>query len=196
MDLDRSPAFSFVRWFVRVSWVTVLIGMALSLVILLVSLLAPGSIPPSTRPMLDLGFYGSSMTIRLPAGAVSPEFESRVRPLVFAFALVEGGIAAVVLHELGRILDNMAEHTPFVMENASRMRFIGLAVLSAGVMAMVCEIALASHIADNLRIPGIDLGVKINLARSDIIVVGLIILLLAEVFRYGVQLQDEHDLTV
>lgn len=196
MDLDRSPAFSFIRWFVRVSWVMVLIGMAVSLVILLVSLLAPGSFPTSTRPMLDLGFYSSSMTIKLPAGVVSPEFESRARPLVFAFAFVEGGIGAVVLYELGRILDNMAEHTPFIMENANRMRSVGLAVLGAGVMAIVCEIALASYIANNLRIPGIDLGVKINLARLDIIVVGLIILLLAEVFRYGVQLQDEHDLTV
>jgi uncharacterized membrane protein len=136
------------------------------------------------------------MTIQLPAGAVSPELELRLRPLVFAFALVEGGVAAVVIYELRRILDNVAARTPFVMENADRMRVIGLAVLAGGAMGMIREISLASYIARNLIVPGIVFGVKPNLGRLDVVVVGLIIMLLAEVFRYGVQLQEEHDLTV
>ena len=84
----------------------------------------------------------------------------------------------------------MVRKTPFVIENANRIRIIGFSIIGIAVLTMIRGIALGIYLMNRVRLPGFELGTKPGLGQIGMIVVGLIVLLLAEVFRYGISLQE------
>jgi len=103
--------------------------------------------------------------------------------------------AFVVLILLRRIFTTMMVGTPFLPENVLRIRWLGWIVIVAAIVEQVIKVGLGLLVLDNVTSTGIDIDYRFNLNLATLFV-GLIILALSEVFRHGMNLQAESDLTV
>jgi len=107
--------------------------------------------------------------------------------------IVQLGILQFILIMLKNIVSDVKKENPFSSENFKRLKFIGFAYIGAGVVSPVFNSWLMFRIVEALDLFRIDLNYSLNLQS---IFMGLIILGLASVFRYGASLQEDHDLTV
>jgi hypothetical protein len=108
--------------------------------------------------------------------------------------------AFMVLLFLRRIFGTMAAGKPFVDENIRRIRWIGWLMIIFGFLNQAVRWGLIWYVHHNVVATGLDLSLQIDqsLVQPDMtmIFLGLVVLALAEVFRYGAGLQADSDLTV
>ena len=109
--------------------------------------------------------------------------------------LLVGILIIAVLLNLYRIFSTMDQGTPFVTENVGRIRWVaGLLIFYAIVLKFI-QMRISERIFWDTQAEGLDIVFQTDFKLS-MIMVGLIIFALAEVFRYGLELQTEADLTV
>lgn len=203
--LGKRSIASFIEVLLNVSWWLVAISLGL-LVILLVC---------STFVELR----GDNLTMSLPVavqldasihavgGETNAHFEKLRGNLRFPArngAFLSGSVAVVILifgylfwivTQLRYVFRSLSQGLPFVLANARRIRWIGFAVIfgefgRAAIIYFWSYYTSLHFTADGLRFA----------ASADInpvtVVGGLAILVIAEVFRQGAQLQDEQSLTI
>ncbi len=113
--------------------------------------------------------------------------------LVFGAVLL--GFYFYGFSRLRAIVQSAVGGTPFIEANVHRIRQLGFTAIgvfiASGIGQFVAE-ALASQRYDVLAD-----GVNLSIGLDATLLVGLLIIFaLAEVFRVGVDLQDDHDMTV
>lgn len=96
---------------------------------------------------------------------------------------------------LRRIFRSMIASTPFIPANVNRIRWVGALVIPVSVLAQLIQLWLGRTQAAGVDSLGLTLNPEFSLDMG-VIVLGLIIFSLAEVFRYGLDLRNEADLTV
>ena len=102
------------------------------------------------------------------------------------------GAAALVLYKLRKIFRRLIQGRPFLPENAKNLRFIGVAVI-------VGELVWASFVYWSTRIVVNDFtasGVTLHTdfpVRVPVILAGLTLLIVAEVFREGAQMKADLE---
>ncbi len=93
-------------------------------------------------------------------------------------------IVLLILNRLRAIFKTLRQGSPFVFENASRIRVIGLALISGDLIRVVMMSWTAHRLSDHLTTsgitirPGYDSGFVATLA-------GVLLIIIAEVFRQG-----------
>lgn len=113
-----------------------------------------------------------------------------VVPLVGVIGML--AVALVVLQRLRRIFRRLVEGRPFLDENARNLRFIGLAVIAG-------ELALAGlQYAGQRAFIGVLSSAEISFhaafaPRLSIILSGLGLLILAEIFREGIKMRADLE---
>ncbi len=83
----------------------------------------------------------------------------------------------------------------FARENARRLRFVGLVVLAYSGLWPVVNYLIAKATLAQAVIEGIPLTPALRFS-VDPVLVGLLVLILAAVFRHGADLEDEQSLTI
>lgn len=109
--------------------------------------------------------------------------------------LLTGVPVLAILLNLHRIFDTMQEGTPFVGSNVRRIRWIGGLLIFFAIFAEIGQARIAERLFWGVQGDGIQIVHRFQF-NTSLILVGLIIFALAEVFRYGLELQTEADLTV
>ena len=109
--------------------------------------------------------------------------------------LVLGVPALILLIILRRIFSSMIEDTPFIHANIGRIRWIAALLILISLLAQLVQARLGQMMLATVQSSGLELTLRFNFDLG-MIVVGLIIFSLAEVFRYGLELQTETNLTV
>ena len=115
--------------------------------------------------------------------------------LTFNIDYIVGGITAIVLlfniKQIRGILEEVIDGNSFSLEVVKYLKKIGFGIMMGSVV-----ISIAFHlfnIVDSLN----QLGVSINfwwpIIDQSLILEGLLILLLAHIFQYGIYLQEEYD---
>ncbi len=104
-------------------------------------------------------------------------------------------IGLLVLYQLRKIFATLAVGTPFTGKNVSRIRIIGIAVIAGALLQSVIHILNGIYLSGVLHMPGLEPAVNMKVDLTGILV-GAVVIILAEVFRYGACLQEEQDLTV
>ena len=112
--------------------------------------------------------------------------------IVIAIGLANAFFSLILLR---RIFATMTVGTPFISKNVTRIRWLGFITIGAGIATELAEVGLGLMVLNNVSSTGLDLDYSFDLNLA-IILVGLVILSLAEVFRYGVNLKSDSDLTV
>ena len=192
--MNRGSILSVTTTLVQIVRYMLIIGILAVGIFGLYGVLFPARIAPvlenTTLELCDLG-----LSVSVPLQALGSQEARQYFGLITAMGLAAMALGYVVVTRLTGILRTAAEGTPFVTENAVRVRAIGFATLGWAGLKILSQASFGTLLASHLTWPGVDLNVKVDFA-AETIVFGLLMLVLAEVFRYGVALQQEHDLTV
>lgn len=172
-------------------WLSVVCGV-LSLLLLAVVLLAPEGVWQRETGTF-LFSAGGVLRYRLepPPGTMF-----NLRPLLlaaFGVAPVLGGGFALIQWQLMGILETVLQDKPFAPANAGRIKVLGIILLAGSVLISVIRAVMAYAGIKTFAIANMDVAVTVDLSM---LLIGLLLLVLAGVFRYGNYLQDEVDATL
>ena len=104
-------------------------------------------------------------------------------------------VVMLAIDRLRAVMKTLIFGSPFVPENATRIRFVALAILAGELARSAVVFAENHYAASHVAIAGVTFDAWPRLNFSGLIS-GLIILVIAEVFRVGTRLDEEQSLTV
>ena len=111
------------------------------------------------------------------------------------FVLPASTAIFLIFWQLRLFLRSVKEGRPFDRENPRRIRRIGYLVTVLGPLDSLMDLVLGWLYLPRISLPDSSLNVNPDL-HPDLIFLGFIILLIAQIFDEGVKMQDEQDLTV
>lgn len=191
MSIKQSRVISVLKVLISIFWY-VLIGGIVFLVLLapVLAFIPPEIFPETVSFTLVTPFMGVEF---IDAGAVN---------LKAVFLSLDGmvllwlALAAAVIYYLRRIFQSVAAGSPFIPENVTSFRAVGLFVIAGSVLQSIAGALVGLVMMNNLITPaGVHITPRGTLDLGGLFL-GLVILALAEIFRYGVELQNEQNLTV
>lgn len=188
--LGKRSMSSFLRVGITVIWV---MGIAVIVMFSLMTLFfiffgpPPGISPPHFS--IDADFIQmelSGATIKNP----------KILFLSFMpFGAIMLGLGMAILNQLRKIFATLTEGNPFLLENTRRVRKIGLLIFAGVLVKLIAGTVIGKVIMENVVVPGVIFKIKGNLNLGGVFI-GLVMLILAEIFRQGALLKEEQDLTV
>lgn len=144
---------------------------------------------------VDHDVLGRGEILGASGSVVFPDSPSGLMSFVYVIGTMLAFVPGLVLVLLLRkIVISVGNGEPFIEANVRRIRAIGIITVAAEFIRGLGVLAIQAWVADSVK-TGIFMTVDVrwNLA---ILVLGAVIISLAEVFRYGMQLQSDADLTV
>jgi hypothetical protein len=101
---------------------------------------------------------------------------------------------------LRRFLKTVTEGTPFIIENARRMRDMGLCIIGAEIARLIFTIIAVIYINSSLNVEGASMFINIQeilqFLNLELYFAGLVLVVLSGIFKRGTQMQMEQDLTI
>ncbi len=189
--LGDKSASSALHVVLKLAWYLGLIAVGL-LVVLQVYFLV-GLIRGSDQFPGSLQIETPGLVFRFTDGMPEPARTQFVLMLILYLILLAVGL--LVLYQLRKIFATLAGETPFTGENVRRIRIIGIAVIAGSLLSTVAHFMLGIYISNIVQMPGLELYANFKVDISGIFL-GAVVIILAEVFRYGARLQEEQDLTI
>ena len=119
--------------------------------------------------------------------------------LVYVGVLVVWFAAALaIIYELRQVVRTLVAGEPFARANAARIRFIGLVIILMEIAKVAILTGFSLFVRNNFTIEGLTLSVipDPDLGDLGVIFLGLVVLVIAAVFRQGIELREEQELTV
>lgn len=115
--------------------------------------------------------------------------------VLWAYSAAGIAIMLMFLHHLRRIFQRVESGAPFDATNPLRLRWLGLLALALalleGLSELVTSLAVRGGlISERLEVP---LGLSVDMS---LVIFGLVLLALAEIFRRGAELEEDQSLTV
>lgn len=207
--IGRRSVASFVAALINIAWYSAMVLLALSVCVLAI---APWVDPPRIEVGLEVPVAFRIDTDTHPVTASPPDvehvhlenahgsllFSPRSRVVVAGFAVLLVAVLALVmwvLAQLRAVFRTLRAGQPFVAANATRIRRIAYAVILGELLRSVVVYLGTRYAMTHFLIQGLRLQTRWDLSIVAIIA-GLIILVIAEVFREGTRLDEEQSLTV
>lgn len=172
-------------------WVTIISGMGIVSLCILV-LIGALTIPKT-----------ESMTISLVLnGLISYKVDRSMyelpilRPVILRFIPTVSLVvlmAATIFRQVRNILKTVVQDCPFAEENAKRLFIIAFSLITGSVLINVAQYLLVVAAVQSLQINCLQVSYATDLTM---LTTGLLILILAGVFKYGCFLQKEYDATL
>ena len=100
-----------------------------------------------------------------------------------------------VLAQLRRLLGALSAGQPFVRENAGRLRRLGWTLIVVQLALAAIRIGEAGFVTARFQRPGLQLWMPFDIPVAGLFV-GAVLLVAAEAFRRGAQLEEDQALTV
>lgn len=113
--------------------------------------------------------------------------------MLFGSIMMSLGLS--IIYQLKKIFATLTTGSPFIIENAKRIQRIAFLIFSGAVVELIAGRILGYIVAENVIVKGVTFIVK-NKPNMGAIFLGLVILVLAEIFRQGAVLKEEQDLTI
>jgi Protein of unknown function (DUF2975) len=100
-----------------------------------------------------------------------------------------------ILHQLRKLLGALRAGRPFVRENAARLRKLGWSVILVQLALTAIRFGEGLYVAERFQRPGLQLAPPVDLPTTGLFV-GAVLLVAAEAFRRGAQLEEDQAFTV
>ncbi|MFZ1993495.1 MAG: DUF2975 domain-containing protein [Solirubrobacteraceae bacterium] len=182
-------------------WFVVLAGGALFVVVVMV-VLALGGHPRVEFPVALTVRRGSlvrgpigSASIMGAGGQLSVKAPSEVVAVGLGFVAVGLGLVLLVLRQLRALVAEAVAGSPFGARSAGRVRLIGAAIIVAELTRALVVLVGSLWAKAHIHIPGAGFRAVFPVQITGL-GAGVLVVMLAEVFRIGAVLQRDHDLTV
>jgi len=206
--MGRRSVSSLLAALVNLAWYLVAISLVGMLVLAVIPLFTDLS---STQMDLPVSFSVDTGTLRgMASGDVAKAHIANARgsgnlkfPPPSALVLVTTAVLAAaslaialwVLTQLRAVFRSLRDGHPFVAANATRIRWIGYAVIIGEVTRSLVTFGANSYARSHFGVDGLrfDTWPMVNVYAF---IYGLIILVIAEVFRAGTRLDEDQSLTI
>jgi serine phosphatase RsbU (regulator of sigma subunit) len=109
-----------------------------------------------------------------------------------SYGIISLGVVLFVLNRLRAIFRTLRDQNPFVALNASRIRMIGILLVLGELASKGLGAWYAERIAREISVAGLTLNADFSI-NSWVIFSGLILLMLAEVFRLGADMKGDLE---
>jgi hypothetical protein len=114
---------------------------------------------------------------------------------LWAHALVGLGLMLLAVHHLRRIFQRVREGEPFDAQNALRMRWLGLLFLGLTLFNSLAELVTSLAVRKGVASSTISVAGSPHLDFGNVFI-ALVVVVLAEVFRRGAELEREQSLVI
>jgi hypothetical protein len=116
--------------------------------------------------------------------------------LLWVYAAAAGALMLVFLQNLRRIFQRVRDGAAFDVQNVVRLRRLGTSLLAIAAVRGIAEIATSIAVRRGLA-PDSNLSVPTGIhIDGALVIVALVLMALAEVFRRGAALEEEQSLVV
>lgn len=102
-------------------------------------------------------------------------------------------VFAPIFRQIQLILCSVKDNKPFDINNAKRLTIVGTVLIIGSLVVRAAQYFVASAIVEKLKLDNVSVNIGVD---SNMILMGLIVLILAGVFKYGNYLQQQYDSTV
>ena len=113
----------------------------------------------------------------------------------FLMDLVASGLILWVIYVLWKIVQSVQQKNPFIVLNGRRLRIIAFSMIGIELSQGLANLIKMLYLEPRLQFETIIIQSKIHVS-FHVIVAGLVILVIAEAFRIGVEMKEEQELTV
>jgi hypothetical protein len=207
--MAKSPVASFLAGLVTLFWYLAMVGLALSVLMLLVSpFIGTRDLKVDVKIPVALSLNATTHPVIAGTPDVTDgkleDLRGSIRfvPLKRGFVAASAVVLAVVislvmwvLHQLRAVFRTLKDGQPFVPENAVRLRKIGWAVIIGETLRAALALLQNAYAANHFSVSSLTFVVRPDYNALTVIG-GFIILVIAEVFRAGTRLDEEQSLTV
>ena len=162
----------------------------------------PVTLVTGDEPQFDVSFNGSTQdtiqrafveeaygTLRLETSSFYLIFIANAAKLVTGIGLI------YVIYQLRKVVQTILDGDPFAPENAPRIRRIGYWILALGFLHPFVGYIAAAEIINHLPTASPVLNPGKPFA-SEVLLTTLLILLLAHIWSYGLELERDQELTI
>jgi hypothetical protein len=113
-------------------------------------------------------------------------------------AIVLSTLILLLIRLTLKILKTVRKQLFFIVENAIRLRWIALLTIAVFLTDRISAVITSSYLSNQIEFPGIEFtGFNLyTITGFEIIFNALFLLVIAEIFRIGAKLKEEHDLTI
>lgn len=204
--MGRKSVSSIVKVALDVAWyLTIVLGVLVTLDVLVglgggsagrLDLMVQFELDPAAYSIESTTLGVENARIRQAGGKLV--FESTKGSLLLAYfglVVVLLGAALAIIHQLRLVFRTLVDGQPFVGANATRIRVIGIVVIAMEIARFFLLLAQSAFLRDSFTFEGLTLS-AFPRPNLGVILVGLVILVIAEVFRQGSELREEQELTV
>jgi hypothetical protein len=206
--IGKSSLSSVLKVALDVMWYLALVAIVIGLGVMVYSLVTEGNVGGYMMlpVVLDIDHSVYSITaarmgineIRLDCVEAHMKFDSPGSGFLLFFGLhmaVGLAIVLLVLYQLRKIFATLTAGSPFVSANAARIRLIGWIVIIGELVEEILQTVGQRIVIASFETQGVTFRWDIDLSLSTIMW-GFVLLVLAEVFRLGVQMREDQELTV
>ena len=102
-------------------------------------------------------------------------------------------MVSVILFEVKRILKSVEVDNPFEKGNSKNLTVIAIALMAGSILVPIFEGGIGNVIIETLKISNMHISYSLD---GNLLFTGILILILAGVFKYGNYLQEEVDSTL
>lgn len=154
------------------------------------------------EPQFDVMFTGPTKDAIQAAFVEEAEGTLRLETSSFLLILIANAakvVAAIglayVFYLLRAVVQTILDGDPFAAENGQRLRRLGYAVLAVGILRPSVDYLAATEILNRLpmAVPALNPGPTFD---AEVLLATLLILLLAHIWSYGLELERDQALTI
>lgn len=189
-----------VRWVLDGLWYLLLAAGGLGLVAMVVILVrgghVQGEIPVAFRsPVTDGGDSSAATSITGLSGTLKMPVSAATAAVILGFVVIELGWALFALRQLRLLVTDVLAGSAFAPQNARRVALLGLTVVGAELVRAVAVLTGSLWARAHADLPHVAFQVTFPV-QPGALAAGLLIVVLAGVFRLGSALQEDRDLTI
>jgi hypothetical protein len=206
--MGKRSIASFLRGWLTLAWWLVWVSGALVVAVFAVALITGGQAVELLGVPVDFELDSAAYSISTQGPSpVSATIDAANGTLQFGgvdrwamavylcIVIVYAAVLLFVIRHLRLVFRSLADGNPFSPENASRIRSIGLIFIFGEVAESLLALACQLYVKSTFVATGLKIKSALDLELWPIFA-GFVLLVIAEVFRLGTQLQEDRDLTV
>lgn len=115
--------------------------------------------------------------------------------VLWTYGALQFGLTLLALHHLRRICQRVRDGTPFDAHNAVRLRSLGLLIFGLAAFSGVAEFVTSLAVKRGSASGAIAIPTSLHI-NAPVVIIALVLVALAEVFRRGAELETEQSLVV
>lgn len=202
---------SFIKFIISAAWYIQLFFLVLLTVAISIKFLRNGNTEPTPETVevrltqsrqVDVATASvadniSDASLALDSGKLTFNHQSSKQIIGFnlVFMWLGFSISLTITYLLRRLFKSLTQNNPFIVENAQRLRLISFLIMLIPVTSFAHDAVVNWFLKQNFLLDGSGIRSHLSIDLKTLFV-GLVVLVIAEIFRVGARLKEEQELTV